>query len=123
MIFVPIGKGVDENLMKTLPISVSSDEQENSDWKMGVTTRYILPVYQQYYGLPQGAWIKSIEKASPAADAGLQAGDVIVGIEDLTILGDATLRKARGRMDPGCEAVVTFWRDGQYYETVLTRPE
>ena len=123
MIFVPVGKGVNESLMKTLPISVSSAETANADWKMGITSHYILPVYQEYYNLPQGAWLKKVEKASPAADAGLQEGDVIVGIEDLTILGDATLRKARGRMNPGDSATVTFWRDGEYYETVLTRPE
>ena len=50
-------------------------------------------------------------------------GDVIAGIGDVTILGDATLRKARASIAPGQTATVWFWRDGQYYTTELLRPE
>ena len=56
------------------------------------------------------------------AEAGIEPGDVIVGIGDITILGDATLRKARGNLLPGQSATMTFWRDGTYYETELFRP-
>ena len=109
--------------MHTLPISVTEAERENADWEMGVTTRYVLPVYQSYYNLPQGAWVKSVKSASPMEDAGVEPGDVIVGIGDITILGDATLRKARGSIEPGDSATMTIWRDGTYYETELFRPE
>ena len=47
---------------------------------------------------------------------------MIVGIGEITILGDATLRKARGNLLPGESATMTFWRDGVYYETELFRP-
>ena len=48
---------------------------------------------------------------------------MIAGIGDITILGDATLRKARASIAPGQTATVWFWRDGQYYTTELLRPE
>ena len=89
---------------------------------MGVVTRYVLPVYQAHYSLPQGAWVKSVESDSPAELAGLEEGDVIVGIGETTILGDATLRKARGQIDAGESAELYFWRDGQYYRTDIVRP-
>ena len=89
---------------------------------MGFVSRYVLPVYQKQYSLPQGAWLKTVYANSPAQDAGLQEGDVIVGIGDITILGDATLRKARASIAPGASATLTFWRDGTYYETEILRP-
>ena len=123
MVFVEAGCGAGESFMHTLPITLTSEEKANSGGEMGVVTRYVLPVYQQHYGLPQGAWVKSVENGSPAQDAGLEPGDVIVGVGDVTILGDATLRKARGQIDPGESAVLYFWRDGQYYRTDIVREE
>ena len=80
----------------TLPITVTDQEREEaSKWEMGIVSRYVLPIYQEYYSLPQGAWLKSVEDDSPAQDAGLAEGDILVGIGDITILGDATLRRAR----------------------------
>ncbi len=123
MVFVEAGCGAGKSLIHTLPITITSEEKANSRWEMGIVSRYVLPVYQTHYNLPQGAWLKSVVPGSPADDAGLEKGDVIVGIEDITILGDATLRKARGSILPGESAELTFWRDGTYYVTEIVRPE
>lgn len=124
LIFIEAGAGAGESYMHTLPISVSDTERaEAAKWEMGIVSRYVLPVYQEYYHLPQGAWLKTVEEGSPAQDAGLEPGDIIAGIGDLTILGDATLRKARASIAAGESATVYFWRDGQYYTTELLRPE
>ena len=123
LVFVEAGVGAGESFIHTLPVTLTAQETANAGWSLGVTTRYVLPVYQAHYGLPQGAWIKAIESGTPAADAGLEAGDVIVGIGEVTILGDATLRKARGQIAPGESATLTFWRDGSYYQTELLRPK
>ena len=117
------GVGAGESFIHTLPVTLTAQETANAGWSLGATTRYVLPVYQAHYGLPQGAWIKAIEPGTPAADAGLEAGDVIVGIGEVTILGDATLRKARGQIAPGESATLIFWRDGSYYQTELLRPK
>lgn len=122
LVFVNAGCGAGDAFINTLPIALTSEERANSGWEMGIVARYVLPVYQTHYGLPQGAWLKSVEPYSPAEMAGLQAGDVIVGIGDLTILGDATLRKARGQIDAGESAALYFWREGQYYRTDIVRP-
>ena len=122
LVFVNAGCGAGDSFMNTLPIALTSAEKANSGWEMGVVTRYVLPVYQAHYRLPQGAWVKSVESDSPAELAGLEEGDVIVGIGETTILGDATLRKARGQIDAGESAELYFWRDGQYYRTDIVRP-
>ena len=101
MVFIPVGKGADDVLMNTLPISISDSETENArTWEMG-----------------------SVEDGSPAQDAGLQEGDIIVGIGGQTILGDRTLRLSRASFAPGDIQTVYFWRDGQYYTTEMMRPE
>lgn len=124
MVFVPVGLGTEDILMHTLPIPVSDEEREKAaQWEMGITARYVLPIYQQHYNLPQGAWLKEVDDGSPAQEAGLQEGDILVGLDDLTILGDATLRKARAAFEPGQSKTLYFWRDGQYYSTELVRPE
>ena len=123
LVFVEAGVGAGESFIHTLPVTLTAQETANAGWSLGATTRYVLPVYQAHYALPQGAWIKAIEPGTPAADAGLEAGDVIVGIGEVTILGDATLRKARGQIAPGESATLIFWRDGSYYQTELLRPK
>ena len=124
MVFIPVGKGADEILMNTLPIVLSDSESEEArKWEMGIVARYVLPIYQDYYNLPQGAYLRSVEDGSPAQEAGLQEGDIIVGIGEQTILGDRTLRLSRASFAPGDIQTVYFWRDGQYYTTEMMRPE
>ena len=123
LVFVGIDYGVGESLIHTLPIEITDAERRNAGWDMGVVTHYVLPVYQAHYELPQGAWVKEVEEFSPMHEAGIEPGDVIVGIGDITILGDATLRKARGSMLEGDNLPMVFWREGTYYETTLFRPE
>lgn len=124
MVFVSVGKGTDELMTYTLPITISDSQREEArKWEMGIVARYVLPVYQDYYNLPQGAYLRSVEEGSPAQEAGLQEGDIIVGIGEQTILGDMTLRLSRASFAPGDIQTVYFWRDGQYYTTEMMRPE
>lgn len=124
MVFVSVGKGTDELMTYTLPITISDSQREEArKWEMGIVARYVLPVYQDYYNLPQGAYLRSVEEGSPAQEAGLQEGDIIVGIGEQTILGDMTLRLSRASFASGDIQTVYFWRDGQYYTTEMMRPE
>ena len=124
MVFVSVGKGTDELMTYTLPIAISDSQREEArKWEMGIVARYVMPVYQDYYNLPQGAYLRSVEEGSPAQEAGLQEGDIIVGIGEQTILGDMTLRLSRASFAPGDIQTVYFWRDGQYYTTEMMRPE
>lgn len=124
MVFVSVGKGTDELMTYTLPLAISDSQREEArKWEMGIVARYVLPVYQDYYNLPQGAYLRSVEEGSPAQEAGLQEGDIIVGIGEQTILGDMTLRLSRASFAPGDIQTVYFWRDGQYYTTEMMRPE
>ena len=124
LVYFPAGKLSNSLRIHTLPIKVTAEEhQEAAKWDLGVVAHYINPVWQEHYSLPQGAYIASVDGNSPAADAGLREGDVIVGIGDQTILGAATLRKARGQIKAGESAVCVYWREGTYYTTEIIRPK
>ena len=124
LVYFPAGKLSTSMLIRTLPVKVTMEEhQEAAKWDLGIVAHYINPVWQEHYDLPQGAYIASVDGSSPAADAGLREGDVLVGIGDQTILGAATLRKARGQIKAGDSAVCVYWRDGEYYTTEIIRPK
>lgn len=92
MVFVPVRQGYDGYPdAHASPTITDSEREEAAKWEMGIVARYVLPIYQNYYNLPQGAYLRSVEDGSPAQEAGLQEGDILVGIDDQTILGDMTL--------------------------------
>ena len=124
LVFFPAGKLSSEMRIHTLPIQVSlSQQQEAAKWSLGGETHYILPCWQEHYSLPQGSYILSLEEEGVLQDAGLQVGDVIVGIGEEPILGTSTLRKAKASIKAGQAETLVFWRDGQYYSTEIIRPE
>jgi len=74
----------------------------------------------------QGALVTSVEADSPAADAGLEDGDVIVEVDDATTTGAAGVIAAIRDREPGDMVVVVVVRDGdeQSFDVVLAeRPD
>lgn len=66
----------------------------------------------------QGALVTSVEADSPAGDAGLEAGDVIVEVDDASTAGAAGVIAAIRDLEPGDEVAVVVVRDGE--ETAFT---
>ena len=60
----------------------------------------------------QGALVTSVDDASPAADAGLETGDVVVSVDDSTTDGVAGVIAAIRDREPGDEIEVVVVRDG-----------
>ena len=59
-----------------------------------------------------GARIVSVAPGSPAADAGLESGDVITKVDDSAVDGPAALARAIGDHADGDEVTLTYERDG-----------
>ncbi|GLQ76748.1 serine endoprotease DegQ [Mesorhizobium huakuii] len=59
-----------------------------------------------------GAVVGSVEDGSPAAHAGLQAGDVIVSVDSHPISSSADLRNRIGLTPVGSDVAVEYLRDG-----------
>ena len=72
-----------------------------------------------------GATVGSVTEGSPAAKAGLQAGDVVTALDDETIDTADDLSAAVTAKNPGDEVTVTYTRDGTSHTakvTLGTRP-
>jgi putative serine protease PepD len=70
-----------------------------------------------------GALVGGVEQGQPAADAGLQEGDVITRLDDTDVSDAAGLTAAIRAQSPGDEVTVTFTRDGDEQTVEVTLGE
>ena len=68
----------------------------------------------------EGALVREITAGSAAADAGLEADDVVTGIDDLPITSSSSLVATIRAYRPGDEVTVTYERNGESQSTTLT---
>ena len=79
---------------------------------LGVSVTTVTSTIQQYYNLSvdQGALIISVTSGSPADEAGLRAGDVIVKMDDGDISNSAELTSAIGSHQIGDRIEIAYYR-------------
>ncbi len=79
--------------------------------RLGANTQSLGDQLAEYFGVEDGVLVTSVHEDTPAAEGGLRAGDVIVGLggEDIDDPGD--LREALAEVEPG-EVSVRIVRDG-----------
>jgi putative serine protease PepD len=70
-----------------------------------------------------GAVIGSVEEGQPAAEAGLQEGDVITKVDDQDIQDATALTAAIRSHKPGDKVTVTYTRDGDEHTAEVTLAE
>lgn len=79
---------------------------------LGVSFQPVTPALTQALELPSGAaQIVQVTEDGPAAEVGLQSGDVVVAIDGQTLQTTAQLGTLIGGMQPGDEVDITFIRD------------
>jgi serine protease Do/serine protease DegQ len=71
--------------------------------RLGVLVQDLTPALAESFGLDiqQGALISDVEEGTPAAEAGLEPGDVVVRVNDTEIEGSAELRNEIGLRPAG----------------------
>jgi serine protease Do len=82
--------------------------------RLGITVQDVNQRLARSFGLdrPAGALVSSVQKEGAAAQAGVQAGDVILALDGQPIAGSADLPPRVATMKPGTAAALTLWRDG-----------
>lgn len=78
---------------------------------LGVTTNSLSDQLQEYFGAKGGLLVTSVTEDSPAAGAGLKAGDVIVSVNGRSIDDPFELRREIQRLDPGEAFTLEIVRD------------
>jgi len=70
-----------------------------------------------------GALISQVSPGTPADKAGLQPGDVIVGVDGAPIGSPSELRLEIAQRKPGTETVIQYYRDGEPAEVTVNLAE
>lgn len=81
------------------------------------------PQEYQFYGLPQGATVRNVEKGSPAEQADLQPGDIITQIDDQVLTGSRELVRYLRKCTAGQTLQLKLYRKGETLEVSLTVEE
>jgi 2-alkenal reductase len=92
---------------------------------LGVEWTAITPDVAQFYNLPVewGAFVRAVGRGTPAAQAGLQAGDIITAIGGQTIDGNNRFVNVLMRFKPGERVPLTVVRNGQTLTIEVTLGE
>jgi serine protease Do len=105
----------------SIPIDVAMNIKDQlqkfgkaSHGRIGVAIQPLTRDLAESFGMskPQGALVASIEAGSPAEKAGMQTGDVVVGVNERNVEDSADLPRIVGEMRPGTKATFKIWRKG-----------
>jgi serine protease Do len=69
---------------------------------------------------PQGALVSSVDPDGPAAKAGIESGDVILGIDGKPVNRTIDLASQVAGLKPGSTAQLEVWRKGETREVPVT---
>jgi len=110
-----------QGLSFAIPIDVAMNVEQQivshgkvSRGRLGVSIQEINQSLAESFGLkkPAGALVSSVEKGSPAAKAGLEPGDVILGINGKEVVNSSELPAVVATIAPGDTASLQIWRKG-----------
>jgi serine protease Do len=116
-----IERGV-RTLPRTLELEFPEAVVVTAPGRMGAT---LLPVDGQlaeYFGVETGALVSSVRDGSPAAEAGLRAGDVIVRVDGRTVTAPGEVTRAMRAIDEGASATIEVMRERSRVTLTATFP-
>ncbi len=88
---------------------------------LGATTTLLTQQAAALVGLPEGGRLAALDSSGPAAKAGLQTGDVITQLDDVTVDAAHPLPMLlRSRFHPNQRVTVTYSRGGTSTQVQLT---
>ena len=104
---IDVARNVEEQLIRTGHVVRG---------RIGVTIQDLNAQLAESFGLerPRGALVSSVEKDGPAAKAGIQPGDVILGVAGHPIEHYGELSGAIAAMKPGSDTTLDVWRGGKH---------
>jgi serine protease Do len=88
--------------------------------RLGVGIEDLSPQLAKYFGATDGVLVTTVEPDSPAAKAGLRAGDVITSVNGKAVSGASTLIEAVHGADQGGALTIDYLRDKKAGTTTAT---
>lgn len=114
---VGIGFAIPSNLAKTVVAELRENGSVERGW-LGVEIQQVTPDLAKGIGLDEakGALIANIDPASPAAKAGLEAGDVVLSFNGTKVMEMRDLPRLVADSRPGSKATLEILRQGHEKE-------
>ncbi|AAU91504.1 protease DO [Methylococcus capsulatus str. Bath] len=123
---VGIGFAIPSNMAASIMTQLV-EKGEIRRGQIGITIQDLTPDLAQAFGLKQsqGAVITGVQKDSPAASSGLEAGDVVVSVNDRPVKNSADVRNTIGLLPIGEEVRVEVMHKGERVvrEVVIRAPK
>jgi serine protease Do len=91
--------------------------------QLGITAEDITDTMSRYYSVPVGVYIRFMDSDGAAAEAGLQVGDIITGINGETITTASELSSKIKEYNAGDTIEVTYYRNNQELTAQVTLHE
>lgn len=110
-----------QGLSFSIPIDVALDVKDQllktgqvSRGRLGVAVQEVSQGLARSFGLakPDGALVSAVESGGPAAQAGLQAGDVVLAVNGNDVTDSVDLLSTVAKIKPGRQADLLVWRSG-----------
>jgi len=117
-----LGFAVPINLAKTL-IPQFLESGKVARGYMGVSVQDLSADLAAGFGVPagtKGALVQNVIPGAPASKAGVQAGDIVVGVNGKAVEGSSALTRAVSAIRPGGKARLEVLRGGKRSELVVT---
>jgi serine protease Do len=106
----PMGTRLREELIdrfREFPFALELPERT----RLGVTVQSLTPQLATFFGAKSGLLVSEVAEDSPAARAGLRAGDVIVSVDGETVHTPADMSRRLRRQDAGREIAIDVIRE------------
>lgn len=115
---VGIGFAIPSALAKPVINQIIKYGRTRRGW-LGVRIQTVTDEIAESLGLDEarGALVASVNEQGPSKDAGLQAGDIILKLDNQGIKEMKMLPRIVAEHDIGSTASMTYWRDGKEYTT------
>ncbi|MCM1133765.1 MAG: trypsin-like peptidase domain-containing protein [Ruminococcus flavefaciens] len=81
--------------------------------QIGISAVNIDETYSSYLGLPMGIYVRDIAEGSAAEMAGIQVGDVIIGINDEAVTNMDELNGIKNQFKAGDTVTLKIYRNGE----------
>jgi serine protease Do len=119
--FMGLSFAIPMNVAMEVADQLRDDGRVSRGW-LGVMIQPVSRDLAESFGMdtPRGALIADLDPEGPAAQGGLQAGDVILAVAGEEVDRSSTLPRLIGRTTPGTEVEMLVLRDGDERQETVT---
>ncbi|QOR38469.1 DegQ family serine endoprotease [Billgrantia diversa] len=119
--FMGLSFAIPINVAMDVANQLRDDGRVRRGW-LGVMIQPVSRDLAESFGMdsPSGALIADLDPEGPAAQAGLQAGDIVLEVDGEEVERSRNLPRLIGRVDPGNDAELTVMRDGERQDITVT---